>query len=74
MTYTNLFPYLIANQLVKLIVLKPLTPPFLKCYNLDAHYEYHVGVPSHSIEDYALFKDEVQKLIELGVLSFAIME
>ena len=59
---------------MKLIVLEPLTPPFLEWYNFDAHYEYHAGVPSHSIEHCALFKDEVQKLIESGVLSFTIME
>ena len=74
MTYTNLFPHLVANQFMKTMVLEPLTSPFLEWYNPDAHCEYHARVLGHSIEDCALSKDEVQKLIELGVLSFTIVE
>ena len=73
MTYNDLLPHLIANQFVKPIVLEPLTPPFLEWYNPDAHCEYHARVLGHSIEDCALSKDEVQKLIESGVLSFTVM-
>ena len=58
MTYTDLFPHLIANQLVKPIVLEPLTPSFPEWHNLDAHCEYHAEIPSHLIEDCAPFKDE----------------
>ena len=60
MTYTDLFPRLITNQMVKSIVSEPL---FLKWYNPKAHYEYHGGMLGHSIEDCIPFKDEVQKLI-----------
>ena len=74
MTYTNLFPHLVANQFMKTMVLEPLTSPFLEWYNPDAHCEYHARVLGHSIEDCALSKDEVQKLIESGVLSFTVME
>ena len=74
MTYTDLFPHLIANQLVKSIVLEPLTQPFLEWYNLDAYYDYHVGIPGYSIEDCAPFKNEVQRLIKSSVLSFAVVE
>ena len=59
---------------MKLIVLEPLTLPFPKWYNLNAHYEYHAGTLGHSTEDYALFKDEVKRLIKLGVLSFVVVE
>ena len=62
-TYTGLFSHLIANQPVEPIVSEPLTPLFSKWYNLDADYEYHGEIPSHSIKDCVLFKDEVQKLI-----------
>ena len=69
-----LFPHLIANQFVKPIVLEPLTSPFPEWYNLDAYCEYHAKNPGHSIEDYAPFKDEVQRLIKLGALSFVVVE
>ena len=74
MTYTDLLPHLIANQLVKLIVLEPLTPPFPEWYNLDAHCEYHARIPSHLTEHCTPFKDEMQRLIKLGTLSFAVVE
>ena len=74
MTYTDLFPHLIANQLVKSIVLEPLTQPFLEWYILDAYYDYHVGIPGYSIEDCAPFKNEVQRLIKSSALSFVVME
>ncbi|XWS75409.1 hypothetical protein CRYUN_Cryun01aG0085000 [Craigia yunnanensis] len=51
-----------------------MTPPFLEWYNPDAHCEYHDGVAGHTIEDCAPFIDEMQKLIESGVLSYTIME
>ncbi|XWS60758.1 hypothetical protein CRYUN_Cryun07bG0063800 [Craigia yunnanensis] len=74
MTHTDLFPHLIANQLMKLVVLEPQTPSFPKWYNPGACYEYHARILGHSIEDCALFKHEVQRLIESDVLSFIVME
>ncbi|XWS68807.1 hypothetical protein CRYUN_Cryun04dG0124500 [Craigia yunnanensis] len=59
---------------MKPMVLEPLTPPFPKWYNPNAYREYHAGILGHSIEDYAPFTDEVQKLIGLGVLSFTVIE
>ena len=59
---------------MKPIILESLTPFFLEWYNPEAHCEYHVGIPGHSIEDFALFKDEVQRLIKSGALSFAVVE
>ena len=60
MTYTDLFPHLMANQMVKLVVSES---PFPKWYDPEAHYEYHGGMLGHSIEHRVFFKDEVQKLI-----------
>ncbi|XWS65259.1 hypothetical protein CRYUN_Cryun05aG0078000 [Craigia yunnanensis] len=74
MMYTDLFPHTIANQFVKLIVSKPLRPLFLKWYNLGAHCKYHGEICGHSIEDCCPFKDEVQRLIQAGVLSFTVEE
>ena len=74
MTYTDLFPHLIANQLVEPIALESLTPSFSEWYNPDAHYVYHVGILGHLIEDCAPFKDKVQRLIQSSVLSFVMEE
>ena len=56
------------------IILEPLTPFFPEWYNADAHCEYHAGIPSHSTENCAPFKDEVQRLIKLSVLSFTVVK
>ena len=70
MTYTELLHKLIANHIVVPIVLKPLTPPYPKWYNPNAHYEYHSGISSHSTEDCNPFKYKVQGLVRLGALNF----
>ena len=70
MTYIELLSHLIANHLVKPVILKPLTPPFPKWYDPNAHCEYHVGISSHSIEDFTLFKYKVQGLVRSGALNF----
>ena len=59
-----------ANHLVKSVVLKPLTPPFQKWYYPNAHCEYHIGIPDHSIEDCTLFNYKVQGLVRSGALNF----
>ena len=74
MTYTDLFPHLVTNRMVEPIVSKHLISLFLEWYNPDDHCEYRDGMPGHSIEDCIPFKDEVQKLIQSGVLSFAVEE
>ena len=70
MTYTELFPHLIANHFVKPVVLTPLTPPFPKWYDPNAHCEYHVGIPSHSTEDWTPFKYKMQGLMRSRALNF----
>ncbi|XWS16412.1 hypothetical protein CRYUN_Cryun34aG0085200 [Craigia yunnanensis] len=59
MTYTKLLPKLIASHIVMLVVLKPLTPPYPKWYEPNAHYEYHAGILGHSIKDCTPFKYKV---------------
>ncbi|XWS10525.1 hypothetical protein CRYUN_Cryun38cG0002800 [Craigia yunnanensis] len=74
MSYTKLLPLLIQSEWVIPTFFEPLTLPFPKWYNLDAHCECHGEILGHAIEDCALFKDEVQRLIQVGVLSFAVEE
>ena len=69
-TYTELLSNLIASHIIMPIVLKPLTPPYPKWYNPDVHYEYHVGIPIHSIEDCTPFKYKVQGLVRSDALNF----
>ena len=70
LTYIELLHKLIANHIVMPVVLKPLTPPYPKWYNPNAHYEYHSGILSHSTEDCTPFKYKVQGLVRLGALNF----
>ena len=70
LTYTELLPKLIANHIVVPVVLKPLTPPYPKWYDPNAHYEYHIEIPGHSTEDCTPFKYKVQGLVRLDALNF----
>ena len=50
-TYTELLPQLLANQLVALSCVLPLKPPFPKSYNHNVHCDYHAGNPRHLTEN-----------------------
>ena len=50
MTYGELLPSLIANQLAVVIPGRVLQPPFPKWYNPSATCAYHGGTPGHSVE------------------------
>ncbi|XWS30883.1 hypothetical protein CRYUN_Cryun23aG0029100 [Craigia yunnanensis] len=69
-TYTELLPKLIASHIIMPVVLKPLTPPYPRWYDPNAHCKYHVGIPSHSTKDCIPFKYKVQGLVRLGALNF----
>ena len=58
-TYTELFPKLIENGLIEPVYLAPLKHPFPKWYDTDAQCDYHVGIPSHSIENFNALKYKV---------------
>ena len=48
----------------------PIRPPFLKSYNSNVHYDYHMGKPGHSTEDCRSLKQQVQTLIEVQKINF----
>ena len=70
MTYTKLLPKLIGNHIVVPIVLKPLTPPYPKWHDPNAHCEYHARISGHSTEDCTPFKYKVQGLVRSSALNF----
>ena len=70
MTYGDLLPSLIANQLVVVIPRRIFQSPFPKWYNPSATCTYHGGTPGHSVEQCLALKSKVQNLIEAGWLTF----
>ncbi|KAH1189603.1 hypothetical protein GmHk_20G057343 [Glycine max] len=70
MTYEDLLPSLIANQLAVVTPGKVFQPPFPKWYDPNATCKYHGGAPGHSIEKCLAFKHKVQHLIDVGWLTF----
>ena len=70
MTYTELLPKLIASHTIMPVVLKPLTLPYPKWHDPNAHCEYHAGISGHSIEGCTPFKYKVQGLVRSGALNF----
>ncbi|XP_014617084.1 uncharacterized protein [Glycine max] len=70
MTYGELLPSLIANQLVVVVLRKIFQSPFPKWYNPSATCAYHRGTPGHSVEQCLALKSKVQSLIEAGWLTF----
>ncbi|KAH1238838.1 hypothetical protein GmHk_08G023431 [Glycine max] len=70
MTYEDLLPSLIANQLVVITLRKIFQPPFPKWYDPNATCKYHGNTPGHSIEKCLALKYKVQHLIDAGWLTF----
>ncbi|KAH1253723.1 hypothetical protein GmHk_04G010320 [Glycine max] len=70
MTYEDLLPSLIANQLAVVTPGKVFQPPFPKWYDHNTTCKYHGGAPGHSIEKCLAFKHKVQHLIDAGWLTF----
>lgn len=70
MSYTELYPTLIAKNLVQLR--QPLAVPkkLPWGYKTDTSCAFHQNAPGHSLEDCFPLKLEVQKLIRAGVLAF----
>ena len=70
MTYTGLYPTLIAENLVQLRQ-PPAVPKKLPWwYKTDASCAFHQNAPGHSLEDCFPLKVEVQKLMRAGILTF----
>jgi len=70
MTYEDLLPSLIANQMAVITLGKMYQPPFPKWYDPNATCTYHGNTPGHSIEKCLALKYRVQHLIDAGWLTF----
>jgi len=70
MTYEDLLPSLIANQLAVITPGKIFQPPFPKWYDPNATCAYHGKTPGHSIEKCLALKYKVQHLIDAEWLTF----
>jgi len=70
MSYEDLLPSLIANQMAVVSPGKIFQSPFPRWYNPNPTYAYHGGVLGHSIEQCMTFKHKVQSLIDAGWLMF----
>ena len=45
-------------------------PPYPQGYDDNAHYEYHMDAPGHTVENCKALKHKVQDLIECKAISF----
>jgi len=66
MSYGDLLPSLIANQLAVVTLGRIYQSPFPRWYNPNATCAYHVGTPRHLIEQCVTLKHKVQSLIDTG--------
>ena len=73
-TYTELFPQLVAKDMVTPVQVPPLQPPYPKWYNLNAHCDYHSGAAGHTLENCVILKYKVRDLIKKGELSFEVTD
>ncbi|RDY00987.1 hypothetical protein CR513_15740, partial [Mucuna pruriens] len=70
MTYTTLFPLLLQKNMIAILPLKPLEPPYPKSYDPNMKCDYHAGAVGHSTERCWGSKHKVQDLIDGGRLKF----
>ncbi|KAL5124197.1 hypothetical protein HKD37_02G004641 [Glycine soja] len=70
MTYEDLLPSLVANQMAVISPEKIYQPHFPKWYNPNTTCAYYGRTPGHSTEQCMAFKRKVQSLIEAGWLTF----
>jgi len=70
MTYQDLLPSLIANQMVVITPGKIYQHPFPKWYDPNVTCTYHGKTPGHSTEKCLALKYKVQHLIDTGWLTF----
>ncbi|XP_050895907.1 uncharacterized protein LOC127102596 [Lathyrus oleraceus] len=68
--YSQIFPYLQNEGLLTLRELKPTIFPYPPGYDANAHCEFHMRAPSHTLENCFTFQNRVQDLIEAKVVSF----
>jgi len=70
MSYEDLLPSLIANQLVVVTPGRIYQSPFPRWYNPNATCTYHGGTPGHLIKQCVVLKHKVPSLIGAGWLAF----
>ena len=70
MSYVDLLPSLLSNQMAMVSPGKVYQPSFPGWYNPNATCTYHGGVLGHSVEQCVAFKHKVQSLIDAGWLTF----
>ncbi|XP_050890447.1 uncharacterized protein LOC127095858 [Lathyrus oleraceus] len=68
--YSQIFPYLQKEGLLTLRELKPAVFPYPPGYDANAHCEFHMGAPGHTLENCFAFQNRVQDLIEAKVVTF----
>ncbi|XP_050877529.1 uncharacterized protein LOC127081302 [Lathyrus oleraceus] len=68
--YSQIFPYLQKEGLLTLRELKPAVFPYPPGYDANAHCEFHMGAPGHTLENCFAFQNRVQDLIEAKAVSF----
>ncbi|XP_050878831.1 uncharacterized protein LOC127082643 [Lathyrus oleraceus] len=59
-----------VEGLLTLRELKPIVFPYPPGYDANAHCEFHMGAPGHTLENCFAFQNRVQDLIEAKVVSF----
>ena len=70
MPYAQLFPQLLAGQLVQLRTMGPTPNPSPRGFDPNAHCEFHSGAPGHTIENCKALKFKVQDLVDAKIISF----
>ncbi|RDY12195.1 hypothetical protein CR513_03054, partial [Mucuna pruriens] len=70
MSYTELLPLLLQQNLLDMIPLKPIQLPYPKSYDPNTKCDFHDGVIGHSTEKCWGLKHKVQDVIDGGWLNF----
>ncbi|XP_058751635.1 uncharacterized protein LOC131624732, partial [Vicia villosa] len=70
MTYTELYPALIHKKLVQPRSPPPVPEKLPWWYKADATCAFHQNAPGHDLENCWPLKNEVQRLVRSGMLSF----
>ena len=70
MTYTELYPKLVQDDLLSPVDIPPLQPPYPRWYNKNIHCDYHSSNRGHSTKNCTTLKRKDQNLIKKGKLTF----
>ena len=70
MSFTELLPQLIQNQLLARVPLTPMEPPYPRWYDANASCDYHYRIKDHCIENCSSLKYNVHALKNAGYVSF----